>query len=158
MGGGSMKIKKIVLISAIFFSSNLFNILPALSQCAISVTGVKFGSYSGLKTTAVTSTGSINYDCSGVIPVPKSITINLSRGNAPTYKPRQLRNGNDLLNYNLYLDPSGQFVWGDGTTNSQNYVSPSLKNTVPIYGIVPAGQKAKMVGEYTDPITVTVGF
>ncbi|WP_071190297.1 spore coat U domain-containing protein [Trichormus sp. NMC-1] len=140
---------KITLISTIF--SN-----PALCQCSINVSSVNFGAYDVFNNISTTSTGSINYDCSSASPVPTSITIDLSKGNSSSYNPRQLKSIDDSLNYNLYLDAAGQFIWGDGT-NSQNYINSALTGTVTIYGIIPARQNAK-VGTYTDSITTTINF
>jgi spore coat protein U-like protein len=140
-----------------FFSTHLFYLLPTLSQCAINVSGVSFNSYDVFATFDPTSTGSITYNCSSAVPVPTSITIDLTQGNASTYNPRQLTNGQDALSYNLYLDASGQSIWGNGTAGNQHYISSALSSTVYIYGIIPARQNAK-VGTYTDAITATINF
>ncbi|MEH1960267.1 MAG: spore coat U domain-containing protein [Nostoc sp.] len=149
-----MKNQKSILIFGIIL--NCTTALPALSQCNVSVDSVKFGSYDVFNNSSTTTTGTINYDCSSAIPSPSSITIDLSKGNAPSYTPRQLKNGTNVLNYNLYLDASGQSIWGNNI-DSQHYISPNPKNTVTIYGIIPARQNVR-IGTYIDSITATVNF
>ena len=91
------------------------------------------------------------------MPTPTSITIQLNQGNASSYNPRQLRSGPDSLNYNLYLDAAGQFIWGDTTGGTSAYTSTVLNGNVTIYGRIPARQNVK-VGTYTDTIVVTINF
>lgn len=150
-----MKNQKFILIFGIIL--NCTTVLPALSQCTVNVNSVKFGSYDVFNNSSTRTTGTINYDCSSAIPSPSSITIDLSKGNAPSYTPRQLKNGTNVLNYNLYLDASGESIWGNNIENSQHYITPNLKNTVTIYGIIPARQNVR-IGTYIDSITATVNF
>jgi spore coat protein U-like protein len=131
----------------------------AISSCSfVSTVGVNFGAYDVFNTSPTDSTGSITYSCTSLLG---TITINLSKGSAPTYFPRQMRNGTDTLNYNLYLDAARVSVWGDGTGGTSRYgpVSPPLLSrvTVTIYGRIPARQNVR-VGSYTDTITVTINF
>ncbi|BAY20613.1 hypothetical protein NIES2100_03550 [Calothrix sp. NIES-2100] len=147
--------KNLLLAIGTILTSTLF-ITPALCQCSFSSTSVIFGAYDVFNTTSTTSTGTITYDCSSANPTPSLITIDLSQGNSAAYDYRELRSTNDAINYNLYLDPGGQFIWGNGT-NSQHYTSTNLSGTVTIYGIIPARQNVK-VGNYTDSITATLNF
>ncbi|MEH2244839.1 Csu type fimbrial protein [Nostoc sp.] len=145
---------KFILMLGIIF--NCTTVLPALSECNVTISSVNFGSYDVFDGSNETSTGSIFYNCSSATPVPTSITIDLSQGNGLSYTPRKLTFGSNYLNYNLYLDAAGSQIWGDGT-NSDHYISSTLTDTVTIYGIIPARQNAK-VGNYTDSITATVNF
>ncbi|MEH1928177.1 Csu type fimbrial protein [Nostoc sp.] len=149
-----MKNQKSILIFGIIL--NCTTALPALCQCTVNVNSVNFGSYDVFNNSPTTTTGTINYDCSMASPSPTSITIDLSKGNAPSYTPRQLKNGTNVLNYNLYLDASGGSIWGDNI-NSLHYMSSNLKDTVTIYGIIPARQNVR-IGTYIDSITATVNF
>jgi spore coat protein U-like protein len=131
----------------------------AIGQCSFNSTvGVSFGAYRLFDVPPNDSTGSITYTCVSLL---SPITIDLSKGSAPTYVPRQMRKGIDTLNYNLYLDASRVSIWGDGTGGSSRYgpVSPPLVTpvTVTIYGRVPAGQNVR-IGSYTDTVTVTINF
>jgi spore coat protein U-like protein len=90
-----------------------------------------------------------------------TITVDLSKGNATSYFPRQMRQGAYTVDYNLYLDASRVSVWGDGTGGSSRYgpaIPPNnMTITVTIYGRMPARQNAR-VGSYTDSITATINF
>src|SRR5712691_1122168 len=74
----------------------------AVGVCSFTTTvGVNFGVYNMFNTSPTDSTGSLTYTCINVLT---SITIDLSRGSAPSYVPRQMRKGAETLAYNLYLD------------------------------------------------------
>jgi len=82
----------------------------AIGACSFNSTvGVSFGAYRFFDATPTDSTGSITYTC---LLQFSPITIDLSKGSAPTYVPRQMRKGTDTLNYNLYLDASRVSIWG----------------------------------------------
>jgi spore coat protein U-like protein len=152
-----MKIKQILAISGLAFSSSLIPVDPALSQCAISVSSVNFGAYDIFSNIPKDITGSITYNCTGVNPTPTSVAIDLSQGNASNYNQRQLRNGTDSINYNLYLDAAGQIIWGNASSGTSRYTSSVLNGNVTIYGRIPARQKVT-AGTYSDTITVTIEF
>jgi len=131
----------------------------ALGSCSFgSTVGVNFGASDVFNTIPTDSTGSLTYTC---ISVLGTITIDLSRGSAPSYFPRQMRKGAETMSYNLYLDAARISVWGDGTGGTSHYgpVTPPLASpvTVTIYGRIPAGQNVS-VGSYTDTITATINF
>jgi len=133
----------------------------AAIDCFFSGTsGVNFGAYNVFQATPTDATGSLTYNCKGVGPTAV-ITIDLSRGTAPTYTPRQLRKGTEGLNYNLYLDAATTTIWGDGTGGTSHYgpIHPStnVNVTLTIYGRIPAGQNVS-AGSYADTITATVNF
>ncbi|MEH1871477.1 Csu type fimbrial protein [Nostoc sp.] len=147
-----MSNNKFILILGIIL--NCTTTLPALSQCTINATGVAFGSYDIFSTTKNASTGNITYNCASGTP---PFTIDLSKGNAASYNSRELKDGSNSLNYNLYIDAAGSQIWGDGTSSTNQYSSSNLTGTITIYGIIPPQQNAK-VGSYTDSITATINF
>jgi spore coat protein U-like protein len=153
-----MNSKQSLLTLGIVLNTTLFTALPALAQCAFSVTPVNFGPYNVFDTTAKTSTGTITYDCSSANPVPASISIEIDKGNAPSFNPRQLKVGTDILNYNLYRDAGGTLIWGDETNGTQRYTSNNLTGSVTIFGIIPPLQTNVKVGSYTDSLTATLNF
>ncbi len=131
--------------------------LPAMAACAISTTGVNFGTYDVFATAPRDWTGSVTYRCTVTSP----LMIILDKGGATTFNPRQMRNGSKALNYNLYLDASRTIIWGDGTGGTHVYTDPApVKNqsvTVTIFGRIPAGQDVN-AGSYSNTITVTINF
>ena len=133
---------------------------PAFAiNCTISTVGVNFGNYNVFSPTALTSTGSVTYRCTGV--GGNSITVDLSRGNATSYQPRTMLRTTEPLSYNLYLDAGMTQIWGNNTGGTQHYgptVPQSNRNiTVTIFGRLPAGQDVT-IGNYTDTIVATINF
>lgn len=107
----------------------------------------------------VVSTGSITFDCTGVLPAD-AVRIDLDAGGAASFTPRRLIAGVVALAYNLYLDAARTVVWGDGTGGSSAYgpVHPAEgSTTLTIYGRIPAGQHVA-AGSYSDTVTVTLQF
>ena len=153
--------KHLVSLAGLALAALLASPRPALAigVCSFASTvGVNFGAYDEFNPTPTDSTGSLTYTC---ISVLATITIDLSRGDGPTYFPRQMHTGPHTLSYNLYLDAARVAVWGDGTGGSSHYgpVVPPLVSpvTVTVYGRIPAGQNVS-VGAYTDTITATINF
>jgi spore coat protein U-like protein len=123
-----------------------------------SVTGVNFGSYDVFNNSPTDATATITYSCTLAL----MITIDLSKGNASIYAPRQMRQGGSFtLNYNLFTEATRNTIWGDGTGGSSRYgpiiPTPFTQVTVTVYARIPARQNAR-VGNYTDSITSTINF
>lgn len=130
---------------------------PTAAQCSASANSVAFGNYNALSGLAVDSVGSVSVSCL----LSLGYTVSLSSGGAGSFSPRQLINGGNTLNYNLYTDPTYLTIWGDGSGGTAT-VSGSIGllllpvNHV-VYGRIPAGQNAA-AGSYTDTISVTVTY
>ena len=124
------------------------------AACSLSVQGVIFGTYDTVSATNLDSTGNIAVTCD----LGTSYTVSLSPGTG-SYASRTMTGGGDALSYNLFVDPTRQVIWGDGTggtfTVSGAGTTTAINYTV--YGRVPSGQNAS-VGNYSDSITVTVTF
>ena len=60
--------------------------------------------------------------------------IQLDKGGAPTFTPRQMRRSGEILSYNLYLDSTRSTIWGDGTGGTQAYTraNPPLNQTATV--------------------------
>ncbi len=129
-----------------------------IGSCTITAVGVSFGTYDVFSGSPLDSTGSVTYNC---ISVLGTITINLSRGGAPTFTPRQMFRSSETLNYNLYLNAARTTIWGDGTSGTSHYgpvTPPLLTNvTVTIYGRIPGGQDVS-AGTYSDTVVATINF
>ncbi|MEP7124646.1 MAG: spore coat U domain-containing protein [Byssovorax sp.] len=133
----------------------------ATTSCSFTtVVGVAFGTYDVFSTSPLDSTGSVTVLCTGVGP-SDTIVIDMSRGNASSFGPRQMLRGGTALDYNLFLDAARTTVWGDGTSGTSHYgptMPPSgVGLTVPIYGRIPARQNAA-AGAYSDTLVVTIVF
>jgi len=129
----------------------------ALGACTISASGVSFGSYNVFSNTSLDASGSVTYQC---FPLAVNVQIQLNRGAAASFSPRQMRQGSAVLAYNLYTDAARTIVWGDGTGGTQVYsalAAALIDIIVPIYGRVPARQNVQ-AGPYSDTITATILF
>lgn len=152
-----MKTGEVVAAFSLAIVTLLILAPQAFSACQIDATGVNFGNYDPFAPSPTDSTGSVNFRCSQSDP----ITIFLSRGNAPTFDPRQMRNGGEILNYNLYRDAGRSSIWGDSTGGTTVYADPAPPRnqwiTISIFGRIPSGQDV-LAGVYTDSITATVNW
>jgi spore coat protein U-like protein len=130
------------------------------ASCTIaSVAGVVLGTYDVFDATPVDSTGTITYECTGVVGTD-TVQITLSAGDAGTFATRAMSAGAETLSYNLYVDAARTTVWGDGTSGTATYgpILPAEGETpVTVFGRAPAGQDAA-AGSYSDTIVVTVIF
>jgi spore coat protein U-like protein len=129
----------------------------AANRCTLNVTPLRFGLYNPISPVDGSSTGTIDYNCTGSTP----ITILLSAGSG-SFAARQMRQGANALAYNLFLDAGGTQIWGDGTGGSQFFSDPAPRantpNAVTIFGRIPARQTRAHIGAYSDRIVVTIIF
>ncbi len=141
------------------------------AECGIAISGLAFGVYDVLSAQANDSSTDIRVTCShlgdrgGSTRVLYSLA--LSAGNSGSFGPRYLSSGDDLLPYNLFLDPPRRLVWGDGTAGtridsgsmrvSRGQGNRSRSRTHTVYGRIPPQQDVAP-GSYSDTIYVTVSF
>lgn len=113
-----------------------------------------FGSYDPLSTSPVDGTSTLTYQC----PPGQEVLITLDAGSSGTFTARTMRQGAEVLRYNLYLDAARTSVWGDGSGGS--YAGPGVttragpSTTAWVFGRIAAGQDA-VAGAYSDTIRVT---
>ena len=156
-----MSAMRLLAIAALALTALLAMSRPAAAILCFfnSTVGVNFGAYNVFNPAPIDSTGSLTYTCVSVGGA--TITIDLSKGSAPSYFPRQLRKGTQALSYNLYREAARLSVWGNGTGGTSRYgpiTPPNNKSvTVTIYGRLPARQNVS-AGAYTDTITATLNF
>jgi spore coat protein U-like protein len=133
---------------------------PAHAACSISTTAVSFGGYDVFSPTALDAQGQVSVTCSLIL---FGFTVALDRGGAPSFSPRQLKQGTEPLNYNFYLDAARTIIWGDGTPGTQTFsqggviVLPPQTFLLPVYGRIPANQDVT-VGLSTNVVVATVSF
>ncbi|HEY7651451.1 MAG TPA: spore coat U domain-containing protein [Methylomirabilota bacterium] len=147
------------LLTMLLAAGALGTAAPAEAACTISTTAVNFGSYNVFSASPDNATGQVTYRCTA--PRPPLVTIQLDKGGAPTFNPRQMRMGSEVLSYNLYLDSTRTTIWGDGTGGSQTYTRsnpPTNQNIkVSVFGRIPAGQDVS-AGSYSATVTATIFF
>ncbi len=127
--------------------------------CIVSASPITFDSYNPLSRNDVATVAFVTYSCSG--GKYSHISIGLTRGHSSSFAQREMRDGARGLHYNLYLDPSGTRIWGDGTEGTVMYVAPAPPNgqniTVPVYGRIPPSQNVS-AGHYGDNVAVILNF
>lgn len=134
-------------------------------SCSIATTPLAFGEYLPYRAVPTDSTSEITVTCttSGGVEEPWSGVIFLV-GARPAID-RQMRQGSDALQYQLYRDPSRTMVWGDNDAMANSLpisgtVSPSVpfRQTIVIYGHIPAMQTSSPVAQYDDQITARLSY
>src|SRR5205814_2154905 len=105
----------------------------------VSTSGLNFGTYDVFSSLNDDITATINVDC----PTNTAYSIWLSSGSG-TFSSRALRNGGQILAYNLYLDPTHLTIWGDGSAGTGTFSGMGTGSNIatPVYGRIPAAQNA----------------
>jgi spore coat protein U-like protein len=134
-------------------------VAAAEAACTISTTAVSFGTYNVFAASPDDATGRITYRCTA--PRPPLVRIQLDKGGAPSFNPRQMRRSTETLDYNLYRDSTRSTIWGDGTGGTQEYTRnnpPTNQNiNVNVFGRIPAGQDVS-AGSYSATVMATIFF
>lgn len=123
--------------------------------CAFGVaSALDFGPYDPLAASPTDGTSTLSYQC----PPGQKVRISLDPGSSGSFGAREMRQGVEALQYNLYLDAARTVIWGDGTGGSA--VGPGVTTrsggttTAWVFGRIPAGQDA-VAGAFSDTIRVT---
>ena len=155
-----MSLRRLLAFLAAFL---IMTCAAALAHAACNVSGVNigFGGYDPLSVAPSTSVGSITVTCDQSPPPTVTIQLGPSATNGG-FAPRELRlaGGSDVLNYNLYIDPGGLQVWGDGSPGTAVLTRRVQKNnpwTATVYARIPAAQDVT-VGSYADALSITIQF
>ena len=126
------------------------------NACSVSANSLAFGTYNPLLSTAITLSGGINLTCT----LGSAFQVGLNAGTATgaTVTTRQMTNGSNLLNYDLYRDLAHTLNWGNTlNTDTLSGTGTGIPVTYPVYGLLPASQSVP-TGTYTDTVTVTVTY
>ena len=124
--------------------------------CQISVTPMTFGDYLPSDPQAMQGSASLDITCPVGVPYQVSASEGFAmQGFAPRYL--QHSTSTDTVAYNLFLDPMGQEVWGDGTPGTKVITGTGMTSgtSYSIYGAVFPNQQAG-AGSYSDAINILV--
>lgn len=151
---------RVSLAGAILLAAFLIYAGPAeAASCSSSASGSFAGNYD--PTSPTTLTGSLRVDiyCDTAWT---DITVGASTGSG-TYANRNLRNGLNVMRYNIYTrEPaSGGIVLGDGYSSGTGLISATTSSSGTISVVAPMQIPALQnlpPGTYTDTIVVTVTF
>jgi len=132
--------------------------IEIIQACTISATDLDFGQYNLSSPSPALGQTQIRVTCGAGVVVELSLDNGLAPG--PNTSRRRMRQdaGNDRLNYGLFQDAGRTMHWGDKPgVDTREMVTTGYPQTVPIYGEIPAGQRAND-GTYSDEITVRLQF
>lgn len=133
------------------------------AACTLSSTGVAFGVYNPVSTTAKDATGTVTLTCTADSG-SASYDVKLSPGGGgASYAARRMASGANFLPYQLFRNSARTQIWGDGTAstfvNSGNSQLPRRGGTrvMQVYGRI-ASQLTVNPGAYTDVVIATVTY
>jgi spore coat protein U-like protein len=143
--------------------------------CSMSTSGLAFGSYNPTSSTAVSTSGSISFNCT-YTGTGFTAIVAISAGSSGNYSNRTLLFGTQALNYNIYVNAADTETFGGGTGNGSSgtwyyylcYAGGGVicaggsgqsgtTYVAPMYGVLPAGQDVS-AGTYSDTILATITF
>lgn len=132
--------------------------IEIVQSCTVSATDLNFGAIASNSQTPVLGQTAIQLHCG----VGATVEVSLDDGSSPGGNTSRRRlaqdSGSDRLDYGLYQDPGRTIHWGDRSgRDTVEITTTGLAQTLPIYGEIPAGQRARE-GTYSDMITVTLKY
>ena len=147
--------------TALFFSMAMSfgAVRGAHAQCSWSTQppGVSFGAYDVFSANTVASTTSGAISCTGNY----NFSVSLSKGGSGTYAPRQMSNGANRANYNVYVDAGYTIIYGDGTGGTFVYTGTNNGGTNTyggtVYAAAPGAQDLAQ-GTYNDSLVATLSY
>ncbi len=133
----------------------------AQAACQVTIGHLSFGPYDAFACTDSCTSGALTVHCS-MSPAPTVRVRSAPSAVSGTFNPRRMRQagGQETLAYNLYVDPAGTQVWGDGsggTLTLNENVQAGRPWRVTIYARIPPGQDVTP-GTYTDTLSITIDF
>jgi spore coat protein U-like protein len=138
------------------------------ASCSVtSLPALNFGNYDPFSASPLDVATAATVTCTTTVPGAGEwvlIITTISRGVAPSFSPRQMQNGLNTLNYNLYTDALRTTIYGDGSSGTSRRTvlrRPTIAAPVvlsdDIFGRIFAGQDVS-VGSYSDTLIYTVNF
>jgi spore coat protein U-like protein len=98
--------------------------------------------------------GTLQVSCN---PSVRAFTVSINGGSNDANGVRRLRNGSELIPYQLAADPSGVVRYGIGQQRNFS-ISSAAQIPIPIYGAVVAHPRALPAGIYRDTLMVTLDW
>lgn len=135
-------------------------------SCTVSAGGLAFGLYPAMSPIAVDSTGTFTVTCTATGTGSETIsgTLTLSTGSSGKFATRTMRSGGNVLDYNIYLTPAYNQIFGDGSAGTYDLSESGTVTAGQVYqlagafyGQIPASQDVAP-GSYLDTIVLTVTY
>lgn len=137
--------------------------IQATPTCTVAASGVAFGGYNPILGQALDTTGMITVTCTGNAGDTANYTITISPGDG-SFGSRKMISGGQTLYYNLFLDSSRLYVWGDGTSgtgvvsDSMTLASTSGNKNYVVYSRILSGQPLVTAQTYGDSVLVSLSY
>ena len=130
--------------------------IEIVQACTVSAADLDFGAIPSNSTTPARGQTTITLHCGAGVTVDVGLDGGTAPGGNTTRRKLVHSSGKDRMDYGLYQDPGRTIHWGDRSgRDTLEIVSTGESQTVPVYGEIPAGQRA-LDGTYSDMITVTL--
>lgn len=142
------KIKKYITVGLLSLIS-----LSASASCSISSGSMNFGPYNPFSESNLYTSAHININCLNDTDVVIKTTSMIDRNQLRTMNNIQYPEQNDVLAYQLFIDPARNQLFGDGNNNTVVY-SGINKNFV-LYGTLLKKQNV-FKGIYQDNIMLEI--
>lgn len=127
----------------------------AAPRCSFgAASALAFGPYDPFAVAPTDGTSTLTYQC----PPGQPLRVSLDPGSSGVFAAREMRQGGEVLLYNLFLDAARTVVWGDGTGGSS--IGPGVTTrsggttSAWVFGRIPAGQDV-VAGAFADTVRVT---
>jgi spore coat protein U-like protein len=132
--------------------------IELIASCIVSATDLNFGAYSPRSQAPLLGQSTIELVCGGPVTAEVSLDAGTGAGASTTNRRMEQEAGSDRLDYDLYQDPSRTIHWGNRSgVDTLEVQTTGLTLTIPVYGQVPGGQRARE-GTYSDTITIRVVY
>lgn len=129
------------------------------ASCIVSGSTLAFGAFDVLSGSNVDSTSALSATCTNGSAYTVGLSAGASTGATVSTRKMTHTNGTTLLNYSLSTVSSGGTNWDNiGGTTVASGTGNGAAQEITVYGRVPTGQTAPIVGTYSDSITATIDF
>ena len=132
--------------------------IEIVAACAVSVADLDFGAYASNSKTAVQGQTTIQLRCGAGSTAELFLDEGSGPGGSTSRRRLDKDSGKGTLDYDLFQDPGRTIHWGDRSGRDTLEVQTTgAQQSIPIYGQIPAGQRAQE-GSYSDTITIRVVY
>ena len=132
--------------------------IEIVAACTVSVADLNFGAYASNSKTPVQGQTTIQLRCGAGAVAELSLDAGSGPGATTSNRRLEQDSGRSRLDYDLFQDPGRTIHWGDRSgVDTLEVMATGAQQTVPIYGQIPAGQRA-LEGTYSDTITLRVQY
>jgi len=124
-------------------------------SCTVSAGDLDFGAISATISEPIDAQTSLFVTCT--FGVPFSVTLGTGHWGASTPTARRMKNGEDVLTYGLFQDPSRSLAWGWSASDDVQDLGTGSQQSFDVFGRINAAQTA-VVGRYEDMVVITVSY